>query len=376
MDGSDSFIQPHGIGRRPAAVTPPSAAVALPSALLPLRTTTRHVARPEQFEFWRSRSRLVDLAKPEAAGPQGFEAEETTWRIGPMALMTANVAACTYRRTATQIRRDGLDHWTISIAASGGRRFRTDDGAVLMKPGVAYVTSLGVPYDVDRVRSSWIHLFVPRDALPARVGTRCCSRPLALETAMGQVLRDYLVTLAARLPAMRDSEVPHLAEATRALVAAALLPDADGGGTIGTPGDAGATNAAGLVLVRRLVREHFHSVTFGPEKLCRLSGISRTQLYRILEPYGGIAAYIQDERLRAAERMLRDTAEARSITEIATSVGLCDPSSFGRMFRRRFGCSPSEMREAALTGHRPNVRQSATVAAAPQDVSDVLRALL
>ena len=190
MDGSHDFVRSASGGRRPAAAPALTVGVAIPAALRPLLTTTRHVARPQQFDFWRSCSRLVDLAPPLAAEPQGFEAEECTWRIGPMALMTANVAACAYRRTATQIRRDGLDHWTISIAAQGGRRFRTDAAAVVMKPGIAYVTSLAAPYDVERMRSRWLHLFVPRDALPGRVGLLDCRRPLALDSAVGQVLRD------------------------------------------------------------------------------------------------------------------------------------------------------------------------------------------
>lgn len=375
MDGSEGSFQAGSRG--PGRVTPqaaPGDGVAR-AALRPLRTTTRHVARTEQFDFWRSCSRLVDLARPPASGPQGFEAEETTWRIGPMALMTAHVAACAYRRTATQIKRDGLDHWTISVAAGGARRFRTEAGAVVMKPGAAYVTSLAAPYEVERTRSSWIHLFVPRDSLPCQVGSRAGSQPLVLESATGQVLREYMATLAARLPAMRESEVPHLVEATRALVIAALLPATEGGDAMPRHGEGGPADGARIVGLRRLVRENLHAVTFGPHRLCRLSGMSRSQLYRLFAPLGGVAAFIRDERLRAAERMLRDPADGRGIAEIAAAVGLCDPSSFGRMFRIRFGCSPRELREAALAGQRPGLRAQARAPAHLQDVSDILRAL-
>ncbi|MFQ3622734.1 MAG: helix-turn-helix domain-containing protein, partial [Acetobacteraceae bacterium] len=61
--------------------------------------------------------------------------------------------------------------------------------------------------------------------------------------------------------------------------------------------------------------------------------------------------------------------------EIAASVGLCDPSSFGRMFRRRFGCSPSELREAAHVGHLPALQHSLTSPVRLHNVSDTLRAL-
>jgi AraC-like DNA-binding protein len=42
--------------------------------------------------------------------------------------------------------------------------------------------------------------------------------------------------------------------------------------------------------------------------------------------------------------------EPRSISEIAESVGLFDPSSFSRMFRRSYGVSPRELRLATSAG--------------------------
>jgi AraC-like DNA-binding protein len=60
-----------------------------------------------------------------------------------------------------------------------------------------------------------------------------------------------------------------------------------------------------------------------------------------------LTEFIRDERLnRARQFLLTPHAEHRSISEIAYSVGFNDLSHFNRSFRRRFGCSPGEMRRS------------------------------
>jgi transcriptional regulator GlxA family with amidase domain len=52
------------------------------------------------------------------------------------------------------------------------------------------------------------------------------------------------------------------------------------------------------------------------------------------------------QRLMRAHRMLSDFRFGhRSITSVAFDVGIQDPSYFGRLFRRRFGLTPSELRK-------------------------------
>ena len=70
----------------------------------------------------------------------------------------------------------------------------------------------------------------------------------------------------------------------------------------------------------------------------------------MFEPFGGVARFIQAERLASAHAALSDPDDIRSIGRIAEDVGLFDLSSFGRMFRASFGCSPRELRLAVATG--------------------------
>ncbi|MBI3198897.1 MAG: helix-turn-helix domain-containing protein, partial [Rhodospirillales bacterium] len=70
--------------------------------------------------------------------------------------------------------------------------------------------------------------------------------------------------------------------------------------------------------------------------------------YRLFEPRGGVAAYIQQQRILRARAELSDPAHAhRRIFEIAFDGGFSSEAHFSRVFRRAFGLSPSEARARA-----------------------------
>lgn len=160
-----------------------------------------------------------------------------------------------------------------------------------------------------------------------------------LDTPGGRLLRDHLLLLAAELPQMNTEQAAHMAEATWALVALATASGAPRREAVARP-----VVATQMARLHALIRTRLGSATFGPARLSQLSGISRSQLYRLFEPHGGIAIFIQRERLAAAQRALSNPYDFRSIREIAESLGLFDPSSFSRMFRRSFGISPRQLR--------------------------------
>ena len=85
-----------------------------------------------------------------------------------------------------------------------------------------------------------------------------------------------------------------------------------------------------------------------PSQLCSRLGVSRSHLYRLFEPHGGVARYIQKRRLLRIFEVLSDPNFRETIAALAAGHGFEDPSSFGRAFRRKFGRSARDVRASAL----------------------------
>jgi AraC-like DNA-binding protein len=167
-----------------------------------------------------------------------------------------------------------------------------------------------------------------------------------------------------------EAELPRLAAATRAVVASCINPSSHDHIAIELH-----LQQARLERVRQVIRKNLRSPTLTPKHISRLVGMSRSQLYRLFEPIGGVARYIQRARLREACRVLSDAEDCRDIREVAENLGFFDPSSFSRAFRQEYGCSPRDMRMSARSGARTAPTYPVPGALPPADFAALLRNL-
>ncbi|WP_245322073.1 helix-turn-helix transcriptional regulator [Bradyrhizobium sp. LTSPM299] len=86
------------------------------------------------------------------------------------------------------------------------------------------------------------------------------------------------------------------------------------------------------------------------DDLCRRFELSRASLYRLFEADGGLARYIQEQRLDRALRLLvSPSSRGNRLIDLALDLQFSSDSSFVRAFRRHFGITPGEVRELSET---------------------------
>lgn len=317
---------------------------AAPGGLRLRAFSTLGLPETEQFDAWRQElAGTLDLRRPDRAG---FPAEYAAWRLGRLALKRSRAPASAYCRRAEHVRRDQIDHWALALVTSGEWRVRVEDGLEeprRLGPGLPAVLRFDRPLEAERDDLDWLTLYVPRDAAPdlAHALDAAAGRPL--RGPLGRLLAAHLATLPRQADALSETEAPLAEEATLGLLRAAVA---------GLPPEEMAAPLAGALRGRILgvVRGHLASARLTPAVLARLAGVSRSKLYRLFEPSGGVARAIQLERLRLARRALLDPADRRGIQRIAEAVGMPDHPAFSRAFRREFGCSPHELRLQAALG--------------------------
>jgi AraC-like DNA-binding protein len=342
-----------------------------PGFMSPQHFSADMVPVTEQFEFWNDRCSDVVGLKDVLDALEGFHPANVLWSIGNMALSHVIVPASATFRTGGEVRRDDGEHWLIGFLMKGSMCHRVGEAAFTVLPGQMFHFSLAEAFEGERTDCEWLTLFIPRDVLRDLAPALNRTRNAPIETPLSILFRDYLLSLERRLPSMTGADVAAVQEATHAMIAACI-----GHGGAAAEHPVAQLDDMRLGRIRKIIDTNLKSPTLGPKKLCRLAGISRSHLYRLFEPSGGVARYIQSQRLAEIYAALSDPEKRQSIASIAEEFGFTDASTFGRAFRAEFGCRPSDVRAAGLcgrvlrsTGHRPAVRRA-------DDMGEMLRHLL
>jgi AraC-like DNA-binding protein len=98
------------------------------------------------------------------------------------------------------------------------------------------------------------------------------------------------------------------------------------------------------------VARRFSDPNFDLDSAAAASGLSRRYVQKLLEGTGkSFTEHLAGRRLERASAMLTDPRHLHlAIIDIAFAVGFGDVSHFNRMFRRRFGETPSGARAASI----------------------------
>jgi AraC-like DNA-binding protein len=312
--------------------------------MMPVSFSTSGSRGQDRFDAWRSFYEPVfDVVTNRPAG--AFDAKVHLWTLGGFALSRTTAPSAQITRTKHHRKHDPVDHWVISYCAHGAHTTVTAGVSAEVPPRVPFLWSLGQEFTHERTHIERIQLLLPRDAFGDIGSVLDGALGSALNTPLGLLLGDYMVALERHLQELTEADLPRLRDAVAAMVGAAVVPTAERVAVARRQIDLGH-----MERVRQVVRQHLRTPTLKPATLCRLVGMSRSNLYRLLEAKEGIAQYIQQQRLLEAHSLLGNLGNGQSITALAEELCFADVSSFSRAFRREFGYAPSDARRAAISG--------------------------
>lgn len=243
---------------------------------------------------------------------------------------------------------DGDDDFSLHLNVSGlslvaGQRGETelrDGDAMLLSYSVSRVITRPGPVDHRVIR-------LPRAVLAALV-------PNVDEAVLCRIPRGtgMLRLLGGYVDAVFDDPAMSCPQARR-LVASQLCDLV--AVTLGATREAIAVaegrgiRAARLSAIKADVAAHLAATDLSPGVVAKRQRISDSYIRKLFESEGtSFTQFVLGRRLEHAHRRLTDPRwTGQSIASIAFSAGFGDLSYFNRTFRRRYGLTPSELRESA-----------------------------
>lgn len=295
--------------------------------------STQGLAQHERLAAWRD---LFGASYKVEADPASFAAEARLAQFDGMVVHAIDAGAQAVSRTQAQIRRDGLEHISLHLNHAG-YEFRSARGDGRMAAGEISINDVARPFERSIASECGsIVLSLPRDAVE-RVAPDRELHGAVLSGSVAKLLAAHMQMLVSRMNELPGGAARRLMEASVAMLGAALVPGA---------ADSRSLDAARMLAVKRHIRQNLSRLPLGPESIARDLGISRTKLYSLFEPEGGVARYIAVRRLAAAAEALRDPLDFRPISALVVAFGFGSASAFSRAFRSRYGLSASDFRLA------------------------------
>ncbi|WP_235524315.1 helix-turn-helix domain-containing protein [Caulobacter sp. Root655] len=295
--------------------------------------STRHVPPDERHDLYRREVlTALDACDPEP----GFSADITSLRLGPHAFYVTETGGQAMFRTPEMIAADGHDAYIVQFNIAGSHTGDFDGVPFAAGPGEVGICDLSRPMQLRSTAVKVLTTFLPRAQVRAVVPD-IELHGMVLDGNRAGLLIEHLTSVTRWFPQLIPETLPGITRATIELLGACLAMEAG-------RADFGVRESPVLLRARGYVEHNLLEPSLNPAKISEALGVSRSTLYRLFEPLGGVTGYIWERRLHLARAALLDPKRARRISEIAFQCGFSSEAHFSRSFRKAFNIRPSDLR--------------------------------
>lgn len=322
------------------------------------RFSTETLSASDRFDVWRSSISVLFEIEPGAGRPGDFKAGIAASHLGSLLFAETAATGHQFSRSLRKTIADGIDHYVLQLYCEGGARARFGDLEQTVRPGDLFLFDLAKQsvFDCDDFRN--LSLIVPRALLESRVpgieSLHGCRLPAALPLV--RLLKQNLLAMreiVGDCPASHAGPVAEMLHELTARCLSTLDREIYGGGP--------TSKAALMTAIRRFVEIRLADPNLDWTAVCAEFRLSRSYLYELFVPLGGVAHYIQQRRLmRSLSDLQAASGHRRKIAQVAFTYGFTSESHFSRTFRKAFGMTPSEARvlPPGTTAPSPSARHA------------------
>ena len=157
------------------------------------------------------------------------------------------------------------------------------------------------------------------------------------DSTRGRILSHFIKNVCLELLTAQPSDAQPIIDGAAAFIQAVMLSDVSDLGRV-------SFRRARSAAMRAYLKDNITNPGLGLSDLLANFGASRATIFRDFEPYGGIANFILETRLKAVASDLIDRkAKPGIVKQLSDDYGFSSPQYFSRVFRERTGLLPSDL---------------------------------
>jgi AraC-like DNA-binding protein len=310
----------------------------------PVRFSTDLISQRERVPFWREAFGRHVVGIDVEPLSDAFEAEAIVRKLPDLRTISFSSAPAHNERSGSLVA-NGDDGVALLVNMGGPMTITHRGREMSLDSGDATLLLHAEPSRVVHSQINYQGLIVARSALASLVTNveDVASRRIRNANPALRLLVKYLEIVRADA-AMGGPELHHLiATHVHDLLATIVGPHRDGAAIA-----ARGVRAARLAVIKSDIRAHLGGRSLGVSTIAARHKLSRRSVQVLLETAGiTFSQFVLEQRLARARRMFVDPRHAdATISAIALAVGFGEISYFNRNFRRRYGVTPSELRNA------------------------------
>lgn len=311
------------------------------------RILSSQLSREENYEYWRMGVASLFDALPPKGDLEGFRADLASFNLGHFLIGTSSASAQSFVRSRERVAATGVDHLLIQLYVKGECAYDADGGVAKGVAGDIVCFDLSRSMRSQATDMDIVSLILPRSMirLTPRVIDDLHGARVDGSSTLGVLLGEHMRTLARIAPQLAGPDGKLAAEVASAIVSS--------GFSAAVAAEREALMDVNVQTIQIFIERNLTNPLLSADMIMRHFALSRSALYRLFEPIGGIADYIRERRLKLAYLKLTSVGSSRgSVAKLAYTTGFSSENAFSRAFQQRFGLRPSEAIRNAEAGIR------------------------
>ena len=298
----------------------------------------------ERFEFWHDVGSMAYKPIPPDNRQMGsLMVQATMVPAGELVIGRMKTSPQLQERTERMIRNDHLDGFLLTSLEQGSFRYIGRRHQFHIKPGDIILMDLRDACLLDWSAHHQVYATLPRELFASSGHQELTTSVLTSGHPCAKILSQYLKEI---WEVQHNGDTSYGAKLSQGLASLARIYFSDQ--PLIVESELEASQNTLIHPITNWIDSQLHRSNLNAAAIAAEFHISRSTLFELFRPWGGVMTFIQTRRLEQARQILECSSPHLSIGQLAMKLGFRSLSSFSRSFRDHWGITPSEARQHCI----------------------------